>query len=135
MRYFAVFSVFVCGCFSGPYNSATSENPDAGVRGAGWTLAKKLVTPYLKAPSTADFPWDTVGFTRLAPVADKSGQTARRWSVFGAVDAQNAFGAQLRSRWEVVVLNYGGQMFPLSASLDGKTIYVSSGVGNLVEVR
>jgi len=51
-------------------------------------LCKDEVTAALKAPSTAEF--SSVSASRTATYS---------WTVTGAVDAQNGFGAQIRSRF------------------------------------
>ncbi len=106
-----------------PTPSQTPPDSDAGVRAAGYEFAKKLITPALKSPTSANFPWDTVAFSRMEPLTDKLGVTAQRWVVGGAVDAQNSFGAQIRSRWKVVVLASGDSFFPVEAKLDDQVVF------------
>ena len=106
-----------------PVPKPSRSDPDDGVRGAGWQSAKKLITPALKVPATADFPWETVSFSRMKRVTDKSGATAQRWRVRGAVDAQNSFGAQIRSQWEVIILARNDTFFPVEARLDGEVVF------------
>jgi hypothetical protein len=55
-------------------------------------IAEKFVSNRLKAPSTAKFPWSCN--------AIKNGN---QWTVRGYVDAQNSFGAMLRSHYTVIV--------------------------------
>lgn len=63
-------------------------------------LCKKAVRQRLKAPSTADF-----GSMRIAAKADGSGH-----DLIGEVDAENAFGAKLRTKFICQVTRQGEQM-------------------------
>ena len=78
--------------------SDPSKTDDHGARYAGQQFAKNLCTPHLRAPSTAEWPWESVTATPLSDVTEK-GKRYRRWRVTGAVDAQNAFGAMIRTEW------------------------------------
>jgi hypothetical protein len=62
------------------------------------TICKELVKASLKSPSTADFPW-----------TDYRRQThgGGKYTVRSYVDAQNSFGATLRSQWRCTI-TYGG---------------------------
>ena len=64
-----------------------------------WTMAKEFVTEQLRAPSTADFPWIREEWVK------QTGECA--FQVIGHVDAQNGFGAMIRSKW-IVNLTYLG---------------------------
>lgn len=55
-------------------------------------LAEKEVKNRLKSPSSADFCW--------SPTVSRSGNT---WTVSGYVDAQNSFGATVRSNYTVKI--------------------------------
>jgi len=113
------------------YQQGSSEpetvDPNEGVRGAGYEIAKRIVTPELKAPSTAEYPWGTVEFSVMPDYEDESGAKAGRWLVRGAVDAQNAFGATIRSWWEMILLRRGGQFFPVHVQFEEREIYRASG--------
>ncbi len=58
-----------------------------------WWAAERLVEDALKAPSTASFPWRGRSYTEF-----QGG-----WVLTGPVDAENAFGAKLRAKWEVTI--------------------------------
>jgi hypothetical protein len=64
---------------------------------AAW-MAQKLVTQQLRSPSTATFP----------PSADVT-PTARGWRVSSYVDAQNGFGANIRSHWSAELTAQGNE--------------------------
>jgi len=124
-----ILASLVVGC-SDPYapvkpsrTKSTPASPDAGVRAAGHKFAKKAITPALKAPTTAAFPWDTVTFSSMEPLSDNSGATMQRWLVRGAVDAENSFGAPIRSQWEVVVASVGNTFLMGEARLDGEVVF------------
>lgn len=57
----------------------------------------EFVTRQLKSPSTAHFPSDTSSHVDTA------------WTVSGAVDSQNGFGAELRSRFTCTMTDTGTQ--------------------------
>jgi hypothetical protein len=96
------------------------ENSGRGMRAAGLEGAKMYLTPVLKAPSTADYPWDTVSAIRLPDVPGMP----PRWSVTGAVDADNSFGVRLRMQWETIVCDIPGKDIAISkVSLDGEVVY------------
>ena len=60
------------------------------------TAAQLFVERHLKAPSTAEFPWGIDEYS-IASLGDG------RWKVSSYVDAQNGFGAMVRSRWNVTL--------------------------------
>lgn len=60
-----------------------------------WQMAKEFVTRELRAPATASFPWYDKAFV------SKAGSCS--YDVMGYVDAQNGFGANIRSTFTVTV--------------------------------
>lgn len=100
-----------------------SPTPAQGVRGAGYEIARKAIPRALKAPATADFPWDTVTYSRLGTARDRSGATATLWTVTGAVDSDNSFGAKIRGNWEITVMEMGDKLSGLRGTLDGVTVF------------
>jgi len=58
------------------------------------TSAQNLVKDELKSPSTAKFPWEDTEYTVKRNGSD--------WQVNGYVDAQNSFGAVVRTNWTAV---------------------------------
>lgn len=73
------------------------------------TECERFVSDRLKAPSTADF----------APMRDLkvSGEGKGPWSVEGYVDAQNSFGAKIRSRYSCIVTFDGDRVSLLGLSI------------------
>lgn len=68
---------------------------------SAWENSKKFVLDRLKAPATAEFgPFDDPDTTVFQEKDNPCGFVVR-----GNVDAQNAYGAKLRSRYAVIV-NY-----------------------------
>ena len=66
-------------------------------------VCKQMVKDRLKSPSSAEF--SGVGYDGTSPV----------WTVTGAVDAENSFGAKLRLNWRCVVeINGGWKLLSLS---------------------
>ena len=58
------------------------------------SVARQFVKRQLKAPSTADFPYDDYEYECVE-------KTNNRWVVKSYVDAENSFGAKLRQKWWV----------------------------------
>lgn len=70
------------------------------------TYAKLYVEKSLKAPSTAK--WQNVMDFAVAPLKDREGKTIKDiWEVSGYVDAQNSFGAMIRTQWYVKLKKIG----------------------------
>ena len=62
-------------------------------------FAEQQITKRLRAPTTAKYPWDS----ELRVMVDG----ACNMTIDGYVDAQNGFGAIIRSNWEVVLEKIG----------------------------
>ena len=78
---------------SSSYSSSSSSSYISSDQEAtAITLAQELVKKELKSPSTAKFPWSFSEYT-----VSRSGEN---WIVKGYVDAQNSFGAMIRSNFE-----------------------------------
>ena len=93
-------AVFLAGC-GAIKSSSNSSTPTYSKAHKGLTvdqeaeaiaMAKEMVKAELKAPSTASFPWDASAYA-----ITKSGN---QYTVKGYVDAQNSFGAKIRSTFE-----------------------------------
>lgn len=63
-------------------------------------MSQLMVMDHLKAPSTAEFP--------LFSEASIKQLDAKTWRVSSYVDAQNSFGAMLRTRYTVTMEDMGG---------------------------
>ena len=77
---------------SSPDKISAPEPPD---KMSAFLMSQDFVKARLKAPSTAEFPWYDKSF-----VGDLGGG---RFRVNAYVDAQNSFGAQIRSRYTCVL--------------------------------
>lgn len=64
-----------------------------------WTIARELVKERLKSPSTADFPWEPVGYKM---------ESDSVILLQGFVDSQNSFGAEIRTKFIIKLKYYGG---------------------------
>lgn len=73
--------------------------PDTASDGGAWGISKTFVTRNLKSPKTAEFPSITEGTVIK--------NSPRRFTVVGYVDAQNSFGALIRSEWATEVYYTG----------------------------
>lgn len=69
-------------------------------------MAETFVRKQLKSPSTADFPWHPDEYT--ATEIEKN-----VWRVSGYVDAQNSFGATIRTHWTVIIRYEGRDKWTL----------------------
>lgn len=70
------------------------------------TYAKIYVGKSLKAPTTAK--WPNVMDFAVAPKKDNKGNPIKDvWEVSGYVDAQNSFGAMIRTQWYVKLKKVG----------------------------
>lgn len=78
-------------------------------------IAQEAVKAKLKAPSSAKFPGCAFGAHEYRIRADESRDTV--W-VMGHVDAQNAFGAMLRSEFGVKLERRNGQLVAVEAVLE-----------------
>lgn len=72
-------------------SAANSCGSDTGA----WVMAQEAVKTRLKAPSTAEFPWFSEDYVST------DGECG--YVVAAHVDAQNGFGAQIRSRFVVAL--------------------------------
>lgn len=94
----------VWGALSGdPKDSVT--NTDTHNWRSAYATARQFVRDSLKSPSTADFPMPDQSY-----VEDLGGG---KYRVRAYVDAENAFGAKLRSDWMVVEHWVGGGNYAL----------------------
>ena len=92
-----IFTIFFSISISQP-PPISSKPPD---RADIYLVAKEFVTQRLKAPSTADFP--SSNHAEIINISDN------KWQVRSYVDAQNSFGAKLRSNFTALVV-YNSKM-------------------------
>ena len=77
-----------------------------------YVMCQQFVKDRLRAPGTARFP--------PSSRADVDGLAGNAWRVRAWVDAENAFGGEVRRRWECVVVYEGGGEWRLDGlELDG----------------
>ncbi len=88
-----------------PTPARQAERATYDLKLSACVLAERAVTDRLKAPSTAKFPWGC---------SDRVVIDAWEVRVHGYVDAQNGFGAMLRSQWTVVYARAPGASDGLS---------------------
>lgn len=69
-------------------------------KSGAWVAAKLFVKEKLKAPATADFPWSDPSF--VTPLGNN------RYQVVSYVDAQNSFGAKIRTNFSCIVREGSG---------------------------
>ena len=112
---------------------SNKEDDNSGVRSAGREMAKKAITPLLKCPSSAKWPWESVVYSEVGAVKDKDGTNARVWAVEGVVDSQNSFGAMIRNKWRVFVFRtidaegkLNSSYFPFEILVDDEIVYGTS---------
>ena len=84
-----------------------------------WIISKQFVKTILKAPASAEFPYDNAG----------GSIEQNRYNINAYVDAQNSFGALLRSNYYCKMDYKGGNWADINnwdliyLSLDGKDYY------------
>jgi len=89
-------SLLVSSSGNGSRSQPVDDNDTAILAHA---MAKQFVENNLKAPATADFPRQATSIYQ-----DHQG----RWVVTSYVDAQNSFGANVRTHWKCVLHHTGG---------------------------
>jgi len=123
----AAFLGLASGCLDSPPSENSSsqfgESTTGGERWAGRESAKKITGPFLVAPASAKWPWESVISEPLT-----NGKQYQSWTVRGVVDAQNAAGVPIRHSWEVVVVEdkSAGKMFPIRVKLNGERVWGSN---------
>ena len=87
-----------CSCVQENNPACTKNNTTDDDKISAWTMAKHYVEQQLKAPKSADFPW-----------YDKSYVTAsgNKYTVSAYVDAENSFGANVRTYFTVTMTRNG----------------------------
>ena len=91
----AVFALCICATSCGSSDSS-SDNPD---KIEAYVMSQEFVKERLKAPATADFPWYDENFVK--ELGDN------KFEVNAYVDAENSFGAKVRTNYSCV-LKYVG---------------------------
>jgi hypothetical protein len=86
----------LAGC--GGEETGSKGDSKASAESAVLEACRDAVRDELKAPATADFSEETAEET----------STAFTWAAAGAVDAENSFGAKIRSRWVCTARDRGG---------------------------
>lgn len=114
---FVAFSGLSSG--SGAYRSSSGTRQksysEADYKSACYSLAEEQVKKHLKAPSTASF-------CRMSE-ASFSKDEENTYVMTGWVDAENSFGAKLRSNWGIKVKVSGEKMTMVRLIIDGETVY------------
>ncbi len=89
--------VFAVGCLYWAYPAAgvstysvAASNYDAGM---ACTMAEEMITPQLKAPTSAEFDY--------GDCRDSAVQNGHTWTLHSYIDADNSFGAHIRTRYTV----------------------------------
>ncbi len=82
-----------------------------------YVQAQQFVKQALKAPSTAEFPFDPISVG-----TDGNGL----YQVESTVDAQNSFGAPIRSHWMLNMRLIEGKWVLETMQIDGKIVYDAS---------
>ena len=91
------FIVLIVGCYmcSNEHENRKPEKNEA------WVISRGFVKGILKAPSTAEFPFEDV-------YVYNNGDT---FTVIAPVDAQNTFGAKLRTKYSCKLVYLGGKKY------------------------
>lgn len=95
---FVIVVIFAAMCAESGDNTPEPEHSNT----MAYVMCQEFVSRQLRAPSTADYPWMSAdGVSSLH-------QGEGRYMVRGYVDAQNAFGATIRTNWTCDVQYTGG---------------------------
>ena len=103
--------------FHGGTGAATGQKTytEDDYKAAAYTMAEEQVKKHLKAPSTASFcRMSETSFTR---------DEENTYVMTGWVDAENSYGAKLRSIWGIKVKLDGEKMTMVRLIIDGETVY------------
>lgn len=98
--------VFAAMCFAGGGGSGGDSEPSFV---SGYTSCTRMVREQLRSPSTADFP--LLDYEVRGPASDGS------YWIRSHVDAQNAFGAEIRNDWICTITGSGSTWRATSAFL------------------
>jgi hypothetical protein len=85
LTFITLFSIYVFGCYMCT-NEGENRKPK---KNEAWVISRGFVKRILTAPSTADFPFEDV-------YVYNNGDT---FTIIAPVDAQNSFGAKLRTKY------------------------------------
>lgn len=77
-----------------------SEREDIPRPGIPYEFAKSFVKDRLVSPKTAEFP--SISESRCILLSDK-----KTWKIISFVDSQNRFGAMIRTKWYVKIMDTG----------------------------
>jgi hypothetical protein len=97
-------------------STQTAQVAHAYTDSDAYSQAKVIMREFLKAPSTAKFP--TIDQAQIEKLTDNG------YKVSSYVDAENSFGATLRSEWIVIFqFTSDGKIKIYTVGLDGKILY------------
>jgi Flp pilus assembly protein TadB len=96
---FVVFIIFIFILFSGNDND-TSNEPSGPTKVEAMVMGQQFLEDRLKAPSTADYPWESYN-----SVVENLGGNKFRYKSY--VDSENSFGAKIRTNFDIVVKYVG----------------------------
>jgi hypothetical protein len=112
------------------------DDRNAGVADAARQYAIQFVTPDLKHPESAAYPPEEIRFERLEMLNRTTRGRIEHWTVRGAVDSRNGYGATVRSRWRILLGRADNHFFPVIVILEEFGIYRFQGyVDMLAEAR
>lgn len=87
-------------------NRSRTPATDTGSDIGAWVVCQQAVDAQLKSPSTAEYP------SRREASLSKSGDT---WTYTSYVDAENSFGAQMRTPWTCTATHTSGENYNVRA--------------------
>ncbi len=97
--YFAIIALFFIILISGGDDNVSTTQPPEITDSKVYVTARNYVENVLKSPSTADFPLLDYRFFDLGN---------QKYKIVSYVDAQNSFGAQVRTNYSVTLSHNGG---------------------------
>jgi hypothetical protein len=119
-----LFFTLILATVFGSFCIAAEEAADG--RGAGFTFAKKIITPSLKNPNSADFSWESVAVEWKKTARDNADDDPYQIvAVSGVVRATNSFNAVVPQKWGVI-MTYKKELWePAVVTLDDKVVFVN----------
>ena len=94
--------IFILGAIGSIFSESDSdEDKERELKGYANIISENFISKQLRAPATADFP--SFGSDRVKSLGKN------RFKIISYVDAQNGFGAQIRTNYWVVLKYTGGE--------------------------
>lgn len=106
----ALGAIILVGVLIGSWEpTAPNPNEDCNDSVMAYIMSQRFVEQRLRSPSTAEFPWASADGVDARPLGNC------RHSISAYVDAENGFGAMIRSHYTATVRHTGGGRWSLES--------------------